>query len=154
MDDEKESMEDIREEWFAAIEDELDELDASLEGQSPEDRYEMFGKPFETKPGVYVTNPERMREFRYAYLILKHTVVGNKGTEVKLEVVDKYMPQTMSIILTGSDIAITKPKLFRAAMQLASSYILFPRADGVVEMEFTFGGVTNRGPVPSQKEGN
>ena len=87
-----------------------------------------------------IINPYRMQQLLYTYKVMKYLM---KGTSAKVTYKLHEPYQSMgSVSVTGKDIEFKKVSWFLRAVELASNYEVYPKADGTVCMTFTFHGIT------------
>lgn len=94
----------------------------------------------ENESRTSILNPDRLKEMQFTYKAMKYMT---RGTNAKVSYKLNEPFQSMgSVSVTGKDIVIRKAEWFSKAVELASNFEAYPKADGTVCMTFTFHGLT------------
>ena len=87
-----------------------------------------------------IVNPYRMEHLLYVYKYMKYIT---KGTSVVVtKKVHEPFASMGSVSVTGKIIKFGKMSWFMRAVQVASNFEVYPKANGDVCMTFTFHGLT------------
>ncbi len=90
-------------------------------------------------------NETREKELKSAEEILRQVVQG-KEVEINESLHDP-LPSMGCVSVIGREIVIEDTERFLEAAGLASNLDIFPRADGSLEMDFTFHGLMMKGGI-------
>lgn len=117
----------------------MDKIYSQIEGQLIADvktfKREGFGK------AIYGVNAENIKEMMSVYENLKDVVTGEDITfSIKH---DNVFISSGDITIVGKSIIIKDTKVFAAIAGFADVYNMYPRTDGMVEMDFTFYNLAN-----------
>lgn len=109
------------------------ENDFSLdENQFIEQVMDMFDR---NKKKFNKLSDERLKEIKDAAMHLKDSLGG--GIRCSFEPLEQ-IGNAAYIKLVGREIVVRKPRLFLEAVKLANNYEVYPRTDGLVQMNITF----------------
>ena len=87
-----------------------------------------------------IINPYRIQQLLYTYKVLKYLT---KGTKAKVSYTLHEPHKSMGYVsVVGSNLQFENTGWFLKAVELASNFEVFPKTDGIVEMNFTFHGLT------------
>ena len=90
--------------------------------------------------GVFVVDPERVKEFTELYRTVRNVT---KGCGVKVEYeIGKPFPSMGYVSLIGKSVEVTDPALFAKAARLASNIEVYTLTNGKTKIDFTFHGLT------------
>lgn len=92
--------------------------------------------------GTSVIIPERAKQIETAYKSLLLIAKG-KNVDVTYEMNAPYTSMG-SVSITGREIIITNPVLFAKVAEMASNFEIYPKTNGMVQMNFTFHNITRK----------
>lgn len=89
---------------------------------------------------IEIINPYKMRAVIYTYKVMCYLF---KGTSAKVTYeLNKPYKSMGSVSVVGKDLTFNKPEWLTAAVKLASNFNIYPKVNGMVQMDFTFHGLT------------
>lgn len=96
----------------------------------------------EEESGVSVLNIEKAKCVELSYRSLKPSI-GGKGTTVTYELNAPFASMG-SVSAVGKEIVVKNPRLLAAVARRAGSFEVYAKRSNVVEMDFTFHGLTKK----------
>ena len=114
---------------YTEIEEEIDALIEVLLG----DIYENEGR-------VMIDNFVKIRDITDSYNLIKRSVSGS-GVKVDYHV-NAPMVSMGYISIVGKNIKFNNPKVIEKVATLADNFVVYPKTDGTIEIDFTFHDVT------------
>ena len=87
-----------------------------------------------------VINPMKVKMVLCTYKLLKYITKGSK-VNVTYELNKPYKSMG-SVTVVGKELSFSKSEWFVAAARLASNVNVYPKTNGMVQMDFTFHGLT------------
>lgn len=87
-----------------------------------------------------IVNPEKVKDISRVYRLLKK---ATENTKTKVSYTLHEPLRNVGIVsLQGAKLKFNDPRCLCAASKLASNFEVYPRTDGVVQINFTFYGLT------------
>lgn len=86
-------------------------------------------------------NLYKLQQVLYTYKVLKYLTKGMTNIRVTYELHKPYKSMG-SVSVIGSCISFRKPEWFMKAVELSNNFEVYPKTDGMVQMNFTFHGLT------------
>lgn len=126
----------------------IDNLDFENEFMSDEDVEEMLdnltdliGEQAEAEDNKNaMINPMKIKAVMYTYNVLKYMT---KAMEAKVTYKLNEPYKSMgSVSVVGKDLMFGNPQWLLIASKLSSSFNVYPKTDGTIQMDFTFHGLT------------
>lgn len=96
-----------------------------------------------------VINPDKTKNLLNTYKLMKYLMKDNKKAKVTCEFNEPFNSMG-SVGVTGRRLNFRKPEWFMKAVELSDNFEVYPKADGTVQMNFTFHGLTI--PVELQED--
>lgn len=87
-----------------------------------------------------IINPMKVKMVLCTYKVLKYIIRGSKA-KVTYELNKPYKSMG-SVTVVGKELNFGKSEWFIAIAKLASNINVYPKANGLVQMDFTFHGLT------------
>ena len=88
-----------------------------------------------------IVNPQKVRQVIYTYKILEYLAKDDKGTRVTYRLYEPYRSVGF-VSVVGKKMTFKNPELFFKVIELADNVETYVRADGKVQMNLTFHGLT------------
>lgn len=88
-----------------------------------------------------IVNPYKIQQVLYTYKVLKYLVKDIEGAKVSYELYEPYKSMG-NVSVVGKNLVFRKPEWFIKAVELANNFEAYPRTDSMVQMNFTFHGLT------------
>lgn len=126
----------------------VNELDFDREFTSDEEVEEMLeslttmvGEQIENYDNrTAIVNPLKIKAVLYTYKVMCYLT---KGISAKVSYeLNKPYKSMGSVSVVGKDLVFDKTEWFVAAIKLASNFNVYPKANGTIQMDFTFHGLT------------
>lgn len=126
----------------------FDEFDFGSEFMTDEEVEEMLDnlvtmtaeQAAEDEMRTAILNPYKLQQIIYTYKVLKY-LTQDMNAKVTYELHKPYKSMG-SVKVIGSNLEFRNPEWFMKAVEFASNFDVYPRADGTVQMDFTFHGLT------------
>lgn len=126
----------------------INELDFDREFTSDEEVEEMLeslttmvGEQAENDDNrTAIVNPLKIKVVLYTYKVMCYLTTG-MSAKVSYELNKPYKSMG-SVSVVGKDLVFDKTEWFVAAIKLASNFNVYPKANGTIQMDFTFHGLT------------
>lgn len=92
--------------------------------------------------GVHITNPRKAREVKLVYKLLKYIT---SGKDVRIDYgLNKPAVSMAYVSVTGREIRFKNPVWFALCSRLASNVEIYPRLDGITQINFAFNKFTEK----------
>lgn len=92
--------------------------------------------------GVHITNPRKVREVKLVYKLLKYIT---SGKDVRIDYgLNKPAVSMAYVSVTGKEIRFKNPGWFALCSRLASNVEVYPRLDGITQINFAFNKITDK----------
>lgn len=92
--------------------------------------------------GTSVVIPEREKQVETAYKVMQ-LITSGKNVDITYELNTPYTSMG-SVSVVGKEIAIANPALFVRVAEMASNLEVYPKTNGMVQMNFTFHNLTRK----------
>lgn len=92
--------------------------------------------------GTSVVIPEKVNQVEAAYKAMRLIAKG-KNVDITYELNAPYTSMG-SVSVAGREIVITNPTLFAKVAEMASNFEVYPKTNGMVQMNFTFHNLTRK----------
>ena len=101
---------------------------------------EMY-KEWQSKPHMYVVNPNKMKHFQTAHNSIVN-IMNHCSTDAKIEVaVNEFNDGSASITVETDDIVVKNIGMFVNVIENASNFEIYPLTDGNIRFSVTFNDI-------------
>lgn len=95
-----------------------------------------------SETGVHITNPRKVREVKLVYKLLKYIT---SGKDVRIDYgLNKPAVSMAYVSVAGRELRFRDPGWFALCSRLASNVEIYPRLDGITQINFAFNKFTDR----------